>query len=75
MVKRIAFNTDEVKTMLEALETRLDTLERLNYSAAVGSSIHSLYESEHEKVYRMYTRLSRYRRIMESEDRRFATCD
>lgn len=69
MKKRIEFSTDEVRTMLEALETRLDTLERLNYSAAVGSSVHGLYESEHEKVSALYSRLCCQRRKMESEDR------
>lgn len=69
MKKRIEFSTDEVKTMLEALETRLDRLEQLNYSAAVGSSVHNLYDEEHDKVSALYSRLCRQRRKMESEDR------
>lgn len=75
MKKRIEFSTDEVKTMLEALEIRLDRLEQLNYSAALGSSVHNLYTKEHDKVSALYSRLSRYRRVMESEDRRYAACD
>lgn len=69
MKKRIEFSTDEVKTMLEALETRLDRLEQLNYSAALGSSVHNLYDEEHDKVSALYSRLCRQRRKMESEDR------
>ena len=69
MKKRIEYSTDKVRTILEAMETKLDTLKRLNYSAAVGSSVHGLYESEHEKVSALYSRLCRQRRKMESEDR------
>lgn len=75
MKKRIEFSTDEVRSMLDALETRLDRLEQLNHSAAVGSSVRNLYESEHEKVNTLYSRLFRYCRKMESEDRIRASRD
>ena len=73
-VKRIAFDTIEVNAMLEALEAYLQQLELLGYSS-LNSNVIANTSVAHQLASDLYSKLSRYQRKMESEDRIHAARD
>lgn len=73
-VKRIAFDTFEVNIMLDALEAHLQQLERLGYSSLNPDVILDA-SIAHQLVSDLHSKLSRYQRKMESEDRMNASRD